>query len=85
MKTIIHISSCSEGKIATDFNNLVVKLVDAKNALLAEYLFDQEKLTPVSTLYYMADISRVHFHYYNTLHEKIVIQPSEIKEIVCIN
>lgn len=77
MKTIILINACSEGTIVTNGNDIVVKLVDEKNALLSEYLFKSEIIKSNSTLYYLADKSHIHF--------QVDIMPSETKEIVCVN
>lgn len=83
MKTICLVNTESDGSIVKDDNEIVVKLADEKNDLLAEYEFYREKLKKVCTLHYKADIIHVHFYYYNEDHERIVIKPSEIKEIVC--
>jgi len=82
MDNVVLVYTGSEGIISTSGNNFVVKLVDIKNAPLAEYVFYRKKLKNVSTFHYKADNIHVHFYYYNEAHERIVIKPSEIMEIV---
>ena len=77
MDNVVLVNTGSEGTIPTNGNDIVVKLVDEKNALVAEYVFYIELLKYIRILYYKADNSHIHFH--------ADIMPCETKEIVCVN
>lgn len=85
MKTAYLVNTDSDGGLATDGNDLVVKLVDEKNALLAEYVFKQEQLKSGGTLYYTANTCRCYFHRYDKKNNMIEIRPNEKMEIVSVN
>ena len=82
MENIFLVKAESDGNIATDGYDIVIKIVDEKNALLADYMLNHEKLKSVKTLYYTANNCRCAFHYYDENDNKIEISPNETKELL---